>query len=51
MLKCLTGLEPKFTKAAKTKQLSLNFATLANTHFNTLYIHNFLYMYRRNVVL
>lgn len=45
VLKCLTGLEPKFTKATMTKSLSLNFAPLPNIHFNTFYIHNFLYNY------
>lgn len=47
MLKCLTGLEPKFTKAARTT--TLNFAPLSNIHFLTLYIHYFPHNYRKKV--
>lgn len=48
MLKCLTGLEPKFTKPTKTKSLSFYFAPLSSIHFNILHIHVFIYIYRKN---
>jgi len=50
MVKCLTGLEPKFTKVTRTKSLSLNFPSLPNIHFNPLYIIFFIFT-EQNVVL
>lgn len=41
MPKCLTGLQPKFTKAIRTKSQSLIFAPLLNIHMNILYINIF----------
>lgn len=49
MPKCLTGLEPKFTKATRAESLSLIFAPLLNIHMNILYVYIFYHLQKKKM--